>query len=47
MQERGPQQAPESRVDQDEQQAAREWADEQAERIGRIWLRRFPGGRDW
>jgi hypothetical protein len=47
MQERGSQAAPESRVDLDEQQAAREWADEQAERIGRIWLRRFPGGRDW
>jgi hypothetical protein len=47
MQERGPQSAPESRVDLDEQQAAREWADEQAERIGSIWLRRFPGGRDW
>jgi hypothetical protein len=47
MQERGFQPVPESRVDPDEQQAAREWADEQAERIGRIWLRRFPAGRDW
>jgi len=37
----------ESRVDRDEQQAAREWADEQAELIGQIWLRRFPRGRDW
>jgi hypothetical protein len=33
--------------DPDEQQAAREWADEQAERIGNIWLRRFPSGKDW
>src|SRR5580704_6888657 len=47
MQERGPQPMAESRVDRDEQQAAREWADEQAERIGQIWLRRFPRGRDW
>jgi hypothetical protein len=47
MQERGLQAAPESRADLDEQQAAREWADEQAERIGRMWLRRYPGGRDW
>jgi hypothetical protein len=47
MQERGLQPASESRAELDEQQAAREWADEQAERIGRIWLRRFPGGRDW
>jgi len=47
MQERGLRPTPESRVDADEQQAAREWADEQAERIGQIWLHRFPGGRDW
>jgi hypothetical protein len=47
MQKRVPEAGPEPRVDADEQQAAREWADEQAERIGQIWLRRFPGGRDW
>lgn len=32
---------------EDDEQAAREWADAQAEWIGRIWQRRYPGGRDW
>ena len=35
------------RIDQDEQHAAREWADEQAAWIGGIWARRFPQGQDW
>jgi hypothetical protein len=47
MQPRGPHTLPESHVDPDEQQAAREWADEEAEKIGSIWLRRYPSGRDW
>jgi hypothetical protein len=33
--------------DKDEEQAAREWADEQAAFIGGVWLRRYPQGRDW
>lgn len=47
MQTQVPRTVPEPRSDQDEEQAAREWADEQAEKIGRIWLTRYPRGRDW
>lgn len=47
MQDRAHQVAPEPHGDTDEQQAAREWADQEAERIGYIWQRRYPGGRDW
>ena len=38
---------PESRNEQEEEQAAREWADEQAAFVGGIWASRYPGGRDW
>jgi hypothetical protein len=38
---------PESRDEQEEEQAAREWADEQAAFVGGIWANRYPGGRDW
>lgn len=37
----------ESRDEQEEEQAAREWADEQAAFVGGIWANRYPGGRDW
>lgn len=47
MQDRVYQAAPERHADPDEQQAAREWADQEAERIGYIWKRRYPRGRDW
>ena len=30
-----------------DEQSAQEWADEQAERIGRAWLANHPGGKDW
>lgn len=40
---RSPLEVPES----EEGQQAGEWADEQAAFIGRIWARRFKGGRDW
>lgn len=33
--------------DRDEQDAAREYADAEADRIGRIWKARFPKGKDW
>jgi hypothetical protein len=36
-----------SRDEQAEEQAAKEWADEQAAFVGSIWANRYPGGRDW
>jgi hypothetical protein len=39
--------APQSRDEQEEEQRAREWADEQAAFAGTIWANRYPGGRDW
>jgi hypothetical protein len=47
MQANAPQPASESRCDEDEEHAAREWADEEAAKIGYIWARRYPAGRDW
>jgi hypothetical protein len=38
---------PESCDEQEEEQAAREWADEQAAFVGGIWANRHPAGRDW
>jgi len=38
---------PEARDEQEEEQRAREWADEQAAFVGTIWANRYPGGRDW
>jgi hypothetical protein len=38
---------PESRDEQEESQAAKEWADEQAAFVGSIWANRYPTGRDW
>jgi hypothetical protein len=35
---------PESRDQQEEEQGAREWADEQAAFVGAIWANRYPGG---
>lgn len=29
------------------EEAAKEWADSEAEKIGRIWAARYPEGRDW
>ena len=31
----------------DDEQTALEWADEEAEKIGRIWAARWPGKKDW
>jgi hypothetical protein len=47
MQANASQRAPESHHDQDDEDAAREWADEEAAKIGSIWAKRYPDGRDW
>lgn len=47
MQKNAPKPAPEAAQDQDEEAAAREWADQEAAKIGYIWARRYPDGRDW
>ena len=47
MQKQMTENVPESRDEQEEEQRAREWADEQAAFVGTIWANRYPGGRDW
>lgn len=47
MQANAPQPVSETRCDTDDEEAAREWADEEAAKIGYIWARRYPAGRDW
>ena len=29
------------------EEAAKQWADEEAIKIGHIWLKRYPEGKDW
>ena len=30
-----------------DEQTALEWADEEAEKVGKIWAARWPGKKDW